>query len=223
MPGARKRTSATPDRPSSFRSCRSNLRLLQALRAAHQASRQTPPGCARSAGWRGGCRRRRTRRARQGQEGLRRDVHDDLEWIRQHGPNEHLLALDAGFYGASRTGDVMSRATNDTQAVRMAIGPGIMYLVNTFAMTALALVFMLRYSVSLTLVPVIFAPSTVSQIGRHSRRHCRARCSRSPRRCPPPTCSPPPTTSSTGSHCPGTRWGSPRAVPWSRPCSRCGS
>ncbi len=68
---------------------------------------------------------------------------------------EHLLRLDAGFYGATRTGDLMSRATHDTQAVRMAIGPGIMYLVNTVVTTALALAVMLHYSVRLTLVSLI--------------------------------------------------------------------
>ena len=67
----------------------------------------------------------------------------------------HLARLDAAFYGATRTGDLMSRATNDTQAVRMAIGPGIMYLVNTIVSTLFSLVFMMRYSVSLTLVAII--------------------------------------------------------------------
>ena len=40
-----------------------------------------------------------------------------------------LIRLDATFFGATRTGDLMSRATNDLQAVRQAVGPGIMYLV----------------------------------------------------------------------------------------------
>ena len=43
----------------------------------------------------------------------------------------HLLGLDATFYGQIRTGDLMSRATNDTMAVRMATGPAVMYTVNT--------------------------------------------------------------------------------------------
>lgn len=67
----------------------------------------------------------------------------------------HLARLDAAFYGATRTGDLMSRATNDTQAVRMAIGPGIMYLVNTVVSTLFSLVFMIRYSLSLTLVAIV--------------------------------------------------------------------
>jgi ATP-binding cassette subfamily B protein len=67
----------------------------------------------------------------------------------------HLAHLDASFYAATRTGDLMSRATNDTQAVRMAIGPGIMYLVNTVVSTLFSLVFMIRYSLSLTLVAIV--------------------------------------------------------------------
>ncbi|MGD8363179.1 MAG: ABC transporter transmembrane domain-containing protein, partial [Gemmatimonadota bacterium] len=43
----------------------------------------------------------------------------------------HLLRLDVTFFGSTRTGDLMSRATNDTLAVRMAAGPAIMYAVNT--------------------------------------------------------------------------------------------
>src|SRR5690606_25828577 len=75
------------------------------------------------------------------------DLRDDLF--------DHLLRLDAGFYGQVRTGDLMSRATNDTNAVRMAIGPGIMYMVNTIVATAFALAFMLRYDVRLTLVSLL--------------------------------------------------------------------
>ncbi len=68
---------------------------------------------------------------------------------------DHLLRLDAGFYAGVRTGDLMSRATNDTNAVRMAIGPGIMYMVNTVVATAFSLTFMLRYDVRLTLVALL--------------------------------------------------------------------
>ncbi|HEX6308214.1 MAG TPA: ABC transporter ATP-binding protein [Longimicrobiales bacterium] len=81
----------------------------------------------------------------------------------------HLIRLDAGFFGATRTGDLMSRATNDLQAVRQAVGPGIMYLVNTIVGTAAALLFMLRYSVTLTfiaLVPLAVLPFVMSYFGR---------------------------------------------------------
>ena len=38
-----------------------------------------------------------------------------------------------------RTGDLMARLTNDLSAVRMAVGPAIMYLANTIAGGAFAL------------------------------------------------------------------------------------
>src|SRR3954469_10297950 len=43
----------------------------------------------------------------------------------------HLETLPASFYQTHRTGDLMSRATNDLSAVRMMIGPAVMYLTNT--------------------------------------------------------------------------------------------
>ena len=80
----------------------------------------------------------------------------------------HLLRLDAGFYNGTRTGDLMSRATNDTQAVRMAIGPGVMYLVNTIVSTVFSLLWMLRYSPSLTalaLIPMVLLPVVMRRFG----------------------------------------------------------
>jgi ATP-binding cassette subfamily B protein len=82
---------------------------------------------------------------------------------------EHLLRLDAAFYGRLRTGDLMSRATNDTQAVRMAAGPAIMYLVSTIVMTLFALALMLRISPALTgaaLLPLFLLPPVALGFGR---------------------------------------------------------
>jgi ATP-binding cassette subfamily B protein len=81
----------------------------------------------------------------------------------------HLLRMDATFYGSTRTGDLMSRATNDTLAVRMAAGPAIMYTVNTAASFLFALGFMLYISVRLTLyalVPMLVLPPLVLLFGR---------------------------------------------------------
>ncbi|HEX6939956.1 MAG TPA: ABC transporter ATP-binding protein [Longimicrobiales bacterium] len=82
---------------------------------------------------------------------------------------EHLLRLDATFHGQNRTGDLMSRATNDAQAVRMAAGPAVMYLVNTLVMTIFALAFMLRIDPALTaasLVPMLALPPIALGFGR---------------------------------------------------------
>ncbi|MEM7415027.1 MAG: ABC transporter ATP-binding protein [Gemmatimonadota bacterium] len=81
----------------------------------------------------------------------------------------HLLRMDATFYGETRTGDLMSRATNDTLAVRMAAGPAIMYTVNTVASFAFALALMLTISPRLTgfaLVPLLALPPIVLFFGR---------------------------------------------------------
>ena len=81
----------------------------------------------------------------------------------------HLLTLDAAAAGRWRTGELMARLTNDLGAVRMAAGPAIMYLVNTVAGGAFALVFMLRIDARLTglaLLPMIGLPFVMVRLGR---------------------------------------------------------
>ena len=80
-----------------------------------------------------------------------------------------LMRLDASFYGGWRTGDLMSRATNDILNVRMAVGPAIMYTVNTVVLGALALGFMLNVSMQLTLlalIPMVLLPPVTLYFGR---------------------------------------------------------
>ena len=74
----------------------------------------------------------------------------------------HLERLSYNFYQRTRTGDIMARATNDLNAVRMLVGPGIMYTANTIVFTAGALVFMLSISPWLTLFA--FAPLPIFSI-----------------------------------------------------------
>lgn len=86
---------------------------------------------------------------------------------------EHLLGLDAGFYGRTRTGDLIALATNDIPAVRQAAGPALMYLVNTAVTFAFALSFMLWISPRLTLmalVPMALLPPIVLGFGRAIHR-----------------------------------------------------
>ena len=87
---------------------------------------------------------------------------------------KHLLRLDSSFYGAQRTGDIMARATNDTLAVRQAVGPAVMYSVNTAMMSILALTLMILISPRLTalaLIPMVLLPPVVLGFGRiiHTR------------------------------------------------------
>ena len=81
----------------------------------------------------------------------------------------HLLRMDAAFYGSTRTGDLMSRATNDTMAVRQAVGPAVMYTVNTLVSFAFALALMLWISPRLTLysmIPMLVLPPIVLGFGQ---------------------------------------------------------
>jgi len=80
----------------------------------------------------------------------------------------HLLRLDAAFHATVRTGDLMSRATNDTQAVRMAVGPAVMYTVNTVVMFTFAIGAMLVLSPRLTayaMIPMALLPPVVLGFG----------------------------------------------------------
>jgi len=81
----------------------------------------------------------------------------------------HLLRLPPQFYDRWRTGDLMSRATNDVQAVRQVAGPSIMYLVNTVTIGALALGLMIWISPRLTaiaMIPMVMMPPLVIWIGK---------------------------------------------------------
>jgi len=77
-----------------------------------------------------------------------------------------LLKLEPEFYVRNRTGDLMSRATNDLNAVRMVLGPGIMYSAQTIATSVLAIYFMLRLSPALTLWVLVPVPIVVIAV-RH--------------------------------------------------------
>src|SRR4051812_36035771 len=73
-----------------------------------------------------------------------------------------------GYYQARRTGELMSRATNDLNAVRMMIGPAIMYSANTVLVFVVAIALMLTIDARLTLlalVPLPFVTITVRFFG----------------------------------------------------------
>jgi ATP-binding cassette, subfamily B, multidrug efflux pump len=81
----------------------------------------------------------------------------------------HLETLPYSFYQKTRTGDIMARATNDLNAVRMLLGPAIMYTANTLVFTAFALVFMMKISPRLTLfafAPLPLASITIQYFGK---------------------------------------------------------
>jgi ATP-binding cassette subfamily B protein len=69
-----------------------------------------------------------------------------------------LQRMSPSFYQQWRTGDLMSRASNDIGAVRMVLGPGIMYPAETILITLGALAFMIAISWELTLVSLAIMP-----------------------------------------------------------------
>ena len=81
----------------------------------------------------------------------------------------HLEGLSYSFYQRTRTGDIMARATNDLNAVRMLLGPAIMYTANTVVFTVAALGFMIAISPRLTLyafLPLPLASIVIQYFGK---------------------------------------------------------
>lgn len=71
---------------------------------------------------------------------------------------KHLQNLSLSFYHQFRTGDIMARATNDMNAVRTLVGPGIMYSLNTVFYTIFAVSMMFQIDVKLSLLAIIPLP-----------------------------------------------------------------
>jgi ATP-binding cassette subfamily B protein len=69
-----------------------------------------------------------------------------------------LQQMPLGYYQARRTGDLMSRATNDLNAVRMMIGPAVMYSASTILVFAVAIILMISIDPRLTLIALIPLP-----------------------------------------------------------------
>lgn len=90
--------------------------------------------------------------------GISREIEFDL----RNDLFEQLEKQDSGFYEQYRTGDVMARMTNDLNAVRMLLGPALMYSANTVFLTVFAVFFLLRLSPYLTLVAL--APMPLASI-----------------------------------------------------------
>ncbi len=81
----------------------------------------------------------------------------------------HLQRLTPRFYQEHSTGDVMSRSTNDLSAVRMVLGPGIMYSFNTISMTVLTIGILLQIDARLaclSLIPLLLVSYSATYFGR---------------------------------------------------------
>ena len=97
--------------------------------------------------------------------GISREIEFDL----RNDLFRHLEKQSAAFYQEHRTGDIMARMTNDLNAVRMLLGPAIMYSANTILFSVGAVFFLIRISPFLTLValaPLPLASVLVQMLGR---------------------------------------------------------
>src|SRR5712692_9647547 len=82
----------------------------------------------------------------------------DIEYDLRNDLFSHLVSLSGDFYARHRTGDIMARATNDLNAVRMMLGPGVMYWTETSLTFVLAILVMWSADWRLTLLAILPAP-----------------------------------------------------------------
>jgi ATP-binding cassette subfamily B protein len=97
--------------------------------------------------------------------GISRDIEFDI----RSDLLDRLLVLEPEFYVRNRTGELMSRATNDLNSVRMVLGPGIMYSGTTIVTMVLSISVMVVLSKSLSLwvlLPVPVVAITVRHFGK---------------------------------------------------------
>ena len=99
----------------------------------------------------GGCFRFLSRRVIVG-------VSREIEYDLRNDFYAHLQRLSVSYFQSVRTGDIMSRATNDLSAVRMMVGPAIMYSVSTLIVFVVAIVMMLSIDMRLTLIALVPLP-----------------------------------------------------------------
>src|SRR5215831_3957861 len=92
--------------------------------------------------------------------GISREIEFDL----RNDILSRLVWLDPEFYVRNRTGDLMSRATNDLNNGRMVLGPGIMYSANTIATSVISVYFMVKLSGSLTVWVLLPVPLIVLSV-----------------------------------------------------------
>ena len=100
-------------------------------------------------------------------------VSRDIEYDLRNDLFRHLQRLTLSFYQRNPTGDLMSKATNDLSAVRMVLGPGIMYSINTLFTSLFTVAILMTISVKLallTLTPLLAVGYMVKHFGYHIHR-----------------------------------------------------
>lgn len=88
----------------------------------------------------------------------------------------HLQKLPLPFYQEQRTGDLMSRATNDLASVRMLIGPAVMHSLSSILIVTGSFVMMLRIDLTMALVALLAIPVVAGLVSFFGARiHVRSR------------------------------------------------
>ena len=81
----------------------------------------------------------------------------------------HLQTLSLSFFQETKTGDLMAHATNDMDAVRMAVGMGLVAITDTLVLGASAIIFMILIDPKLTLFAIVPMPFIALVTTRFSR------------------------------------------------------
>ena len=97
----------------------------------------------------------------------------DIEYDLRNAFFTHLQRMPLEYYQSGRTGDLMSRATNDLNAVRMMVGPSVMYSASTVLTFVVAIILMLSIDSRLTLIalaPLPLVSVSVRYFGKEIHR-----------------------------------------------------
>jgi ATP-binding cassette subfamily B protein len=94
----------------------------------------------------------------------------DIEFDLRNDLYAHLIRLSPDYYARTRTGDIMARATNDLNAVRMMLGPGVMYWFETSLTFVLAIAIMVSADWRLAGFAVLPAPAVSLAVILFGRR-----------------------------------------------------
>src|SRR5947209_13749002 len=84
---------------------------------------------------------------------------------------EHLQSLELAFFDEQQTGQLMSRATVDLQAVRFFLGYGLIFILQSMITIGVAAVVMLAANPELALLALAPAPFVVAVAFRDGGRH----------------------------------------------------
>ena len=94
----------------------------------------------------------------------------ELEYYLRKKLFNHLLTLSPNYFNTHKTGDLMAHATNDVNAVRMAIGQGTIMIVDSAFMIVLTLIMMVRTTnLRLTAISLVTLPFIIIFVNRFGK------------------------------------------------------